>query len=419
LSSSRHITFATFVRIFLLTNVRKCRERKYIRTFFQIEKVVVMAGDFRGNIKLAEEQLQMQSLLLDHVQDALIVRDLEDRIRFWNKGAERVYGWRTEEVTGENVYDFLFPPDIRDPDAKADVFAERGEWTGELRQLTKTRELIIVESLWKLQRDDDGRPKSVLMISRDITQRKTLERELLRVQRMETAGRLATSVAHDLNNALSAMLISLRVVLEEQMDPKDRNTFRVSQACAEHAARLIMQLLAFAKGIEEQPTSIDLGSLISGTERILRSTFPNSIKIKVMIPPERCTIAGSTTQLHQMLLNLCLNARDAMPSGGTVSIEASNVVLDTTAISRWPAAIPGKYVAVTVADTGHGIPNDLTGKIFEPFFTTKKHDRGTGLGLSTVATIVRNHNGFIDLATELNRGTQFRIYLPVEKSRHN
>ena len=377
-----------------------------------------MAGELRGNIKLAEEQLQMQSCLLDHVHDALIVRDLEDRIRFWNKGAERVYGWRTEEVTGENVYDFLFPPDIRGLEANAGVLAERGEWTGELCQLTKTRELIIVESLWKLQRDEAGSPKSVLMISRDITQRKTLERELLRVQRMETVGSLATSVVHDLNNSLSAMLISLRAVLEEQMDPKDRNAFKVSQACAEHAAHLIMQLLAFAKGVEEQPTSIDLGNLISETERILRSTFPNSIEIKVMLPPERCAIAGFTTQLHQLLLNLCLNARDAMPAGGTVSIEASNVFLDTTAIRRWPSAVSGKYVVVTIADTGHGIPSHLTGRIFEPFFTTKKRGRGTGLGLSTVATIVRNHSGFIDLATELNRGTQFRVYLPVEKTPH-
>ena len=372
-----------------------------------------MAGELPGNIRLAAEQLQMQSLLLDHVPDALIVRDLEDRIRFWNKGAERVYGWRTEEVTGENVYDFLFPPDIHGLAVDASVLGERDEWTGELRQLTKTRELIIVESIWKLQRDEDGRPKSVLMISRDITQRKTLEREMLRVQRMETVGSLATSLAHDLNNALSAMLMSLRAVLEEQMEPKDRNTFRVSQTCAEHATQLIMQLLAFAKGVEEQPTSVDLGNLISETEAILRSTFPNSIKIKVMIPPEGCAIAGITTQLHQLLLNLCLNARDAMPSGGTVSIEASNVVLDTTAIRRWPAAASGKYVVVTIADTGHGIPNHLTEKIFEPFFTTKTNGRGTGLGLSTVATIVRNHSGFIDMATELNRGTQFHVYLPV------
>jgi PAS domain S-box-containing protein len=374
-----------------------------------------MAGDFVRKMKLAEEQLQLQSVLLDQVHDALIVRDLEDRIRFWNKGAERVYGWRAEEATGENVYDFLFPPDVDDFAARARVLADTGEWTGELCQLTKSREPIIVESLWKLQRDEDDRPKSVLMVSRDTTQKKTLEGKVLRMQRMETAGRLATGVVHDLNNALSTMLISLRAVPDERMDAKHRNAFKVSQECAEHAGHLITQLLSFTKGVDAQPTSMNLGNLIRVTERILRSTFPESIKIEVVTSPELRSITGNTTQLHQLLLNLCLNAREAMPSGGILTIEASNVVLDATAVRRFPEAVDGHYVVLSVTDTGDGIATDLIGRIFEPFFSTKKHDRGTGLGLSTVATIVKNHNGFIDLETEIKRGTQFRVFLPVEK----
>jgi len=366
--------------------------------------------------KPTADQFELQSLLLDQVQLALIVRDLEDRICFWNKGAERLYGWRADEVAGENVYDLLFPRELQGIEEKERVLAETGEWAGELRQVTKTQTAIVVESRWKLRRDESGKPKSVLMVNKDITHTRKLEAGLLRAQRIETAGRLVTSIAHDLNNVLSAMLISMRA-LSQQIDPARRDALKVSQLCAEQAAQLITQLLSLTKGVDQESRSIDLRGVIRKAAKILRSTLPQSIKIAVAVQPDLHRIAGNPTQLCQLLLNLGLNARDAMPGGGTLMIEAGNAVLDKNAACSSPEAVPGEYVLLSVADTGAGIPADIVGRIFEPFFTTKNKSRNTGLGLFAVAEIVKNHKGFINLSTEPKRGTRFLVYLPAEKRR--
>src|SRR5437667_1945499 len=332
------------------------------------------------DFKPTADQFEMQSFLLDQVQLALIVRDLEDRICFWNKGAEHLYGWRAEEVTGENVYDLLFPRELQGIEEKERVLAETGEWAGELRQVTKPQTTIVVESRWKLRRDESGNPKSVLMVNKDITHTRKLEGELLRAQRIETAGRLTTSIAHDLNNVLSAMLISMRALSQEQIDPAHRDALKVSQFCVEQAAQLITQLLSLTKGFDQETRSIDLGDVIWKAAEILRSTFPQSITIDVAVRPHLHSIAGNTTQLCQLLLNLGLNARDAMPGGGTLMIEASNAVLDKIASCSSPEAVPGEYVLLSVADTGDGISADIADRICEPFVTTKHDSNNTGLG---------------------------------------
>ena len=376
-------------------------------------RILVSSSDTEDS-KPTADQFKLQSLLLDQVQLALIVRDLEDRICFWNKGAERLYGWRADEVAGENVYDLLFPRELQGIEEKERVLAETGEWAGELRQVTKTQTTIVVESRWKLRRDESGKPKSVLMVNKDITHTRKLEAELLRAQRIETAGRLVTSIAHDLNNVLSAMLISMRA-LSQQIDPARRDALKVSQLCAEQAAQLITQLLSLTKGVDQESRSIDLRGVIRKAAKILRSTLPQSIKIAVPVRPDLHRIAGNPTQLCQLLLNLGLNARDAMPGGGTLMIEAGNAVVDKNAACSSPEAVPGEYVLLSVADTGAGIPADIAGRIFEPFFTTKNESRNTGLGLFAVAEIVKNHKGFINLSTEPKRATRFCVYLPAEK----
>ena len=377
---------------------------------------ILVSSSGTEDSKPTADQFELQSLLLDQVQLALIVRDLEDRICFWNKGAERLYGWRADEVAGENVYDLLFPRELQGIEEKERVLAETGEWAGELRQVTKTQTTIVVESRWKLRRDESGKPKSVLMVNKDITHTRKLEAELLRAQRIETAGRLVTSIAHDLNNVLSAMLISMRA-LSQQIDPARRDALKVSQLCAKQAAQLITQLLSLTKGVDQESRSIDLRGVIRKAAKILRSTLPQSIKIAVPVRPDLHRIAGNPTQLCQLLLNLGLNARDAMPGGGTLMIEAGNAVVDKNAACSSPEAVPGEYVLLSVADTGAGIPADIVGRIFEPFFTTKNKSRNTGLGLFAVAEIVKNHKGFINLSTEPKRGTRFLVYLPAEKRR--
>src|SRR5437667_6674367 len=203
------------------------------------------------------DELELQSLL-DQAQLALVVRDPEDRICFWNKGAECLYGWRADEVTDKNVYELLFPRELQGIEEKERVLAETGEWAGELRQVTKTQTTIVVESRWKLRRDESGKPKSVLMVNKDITHTRKLEAELLRAQRIETAGRLVTSMAHDLHTLLSAMLISMRALSQEQIDPARRYAVKVSQLCAEQAAQLIRQLVSLTKGVDQEPRSMDL-----------------------------------------------------------------------------------------------------------------------------------------------------------------
>jgi PAS domain S-box-containing protein len=354
--------------------------------------------------------------LIDQVEDALIIRDLEDCICFWSKGAERLYGWRYDEVAGHNVYDVLFAGQVEDLKKQQSSLAETGVWKGELSQETKAHRKIVVESHWVLQRDESGRPIAVLIANRDITEKKELEHAILRAQRIETIGRLASGVAHDLNTALSMMLMSMRRLLEEHIELRHQYDLESWQFSAKHAARLIAELLSLGKEIDEKPVSIDIRRLVVDTARVLKSTFPQTIKINTVIPADLHPVCGNITHLYQVLLNLCLNARDAMPSGGTLKIEASNVTLDETAVRRLPEAKPGTYVLINVADTGIGMSHEITSKIFDAFYTTKQLGKGTGLGLFTVGRIVKNHGGHISVMTEPGQGTQFIVYLPTEKA---
>jgi len=373
-----------------------------------------LVGDVGLAILTASQEAKQQSFLLDAVQDALIVRDLEDRIRFWNKGAERLYGWCAQEVVGKNVYDFLLPDGPQRFEQQGRILAETGEWFGELRQVTKAHRSIVVESRWKLQRDEFGQPKAVLFVNKDITEKKMLEDEILHSQRIESIERLAIAIVHDLNNVLPAMLISIRGLRQQHIDLEGWRDLESSQFHVEQAVQVITQLLSLTKETKEEPLSIDLRRLIKETEEILKTAFPRTIEIKTVIASDVHTIAGKATHLYQVLLNLCLNARDAMPFGGILTIEAGNFVVETINAQLPPEAKPGEYVLIKVTDTGVGIPPEIIGKIFEPFFTTKERDKGTGLGLFTVLRIVRGCNGFIDLLSDDQRGTQFCVYLPAQ-----
>jgi signal transduction histidine kinase len=238
--------------------------------------------------------------------------------------------------------------------------------------------------------------------------------DLLRAQRIEMVGKLATSIAHDLSNTLSTMLMLMRTLPRDQMAAEHKDGFDSSQFCAEHAAQLITQLLSLGRNGDEQPISVNVTQLIRVTAEIVKRTFPKTINVNVKNPPDLRPIAGNTTQLYQVLLNLCLNARDAMPAGGTLSIEARNVVLGEIASRRLSNVVRGHYVLIRVTDTGTGIPGEIVANVFEPFFTTKDRDKATGLGLFTVASIVKNHYGFFDLRTGTNKGTQITVYLPVQ-----
>jgi PAS domain S-box-containing protein len=352
---------------------------------------------------------------LDHTQDAVILRDLEDRILLWNKGAEHLYGWRADEAVGQNIYDLLFQGTAAENGKESPP--RNGECFSELHQVTKDRRDIVVESRSRFLYDELGQPKSVLITNRDITEKKMLECQFLRGQRLESIGRLACGIAHDLNNILSPMLLAIHMLKQEHMDSDSQRWLERLQANTNQAGRLVTQLLAFARGDEDELVCISPSELIGEAVDFLRSAFPKSIEIKLGVAAGLWSISGNPTHLNQVIINLCINARDAMPEGGTLSIEAYNAIIASTDTIEPVQRKPGRYVVIQVTDTGAGISAEIMDKIFEPFFTTKDPDKGTGLGLSTVVRIIKSHRGFIDVASKLGHGAAFRVFLPAEEPR--
>jgi PAS domain S-box-containing protein len=363
-----------------------------------------------------EEQLQEQAALLDHAQDAIVVRDLNQRILFWNRSAEKFYGWSKEEVLSQDIGDLVFQATDDELQKATQAVLDTGEWRGELHQKNREGKAIVVEGRWKLVRDHQGQPKSILITNTDITEKKKLEAQFLRAQRMESIGTLAGGIAHDLNNILSPIMLAVQMLQLKTADEASLKMLEILQTNAERGSEMIKQILSFARGVSGQRVSVQLKHLIKEIAKILKETLPRSIEIQFRIPDELWLINGDATQLHQVLMNLCINARDAMPDGGTLSLVAENCVVDETYAEMTADARPGRYVRIKVTDNGTGIKPENLARIFDPFFTTKEIGHGTGLGLSTVLGIVKGHQGFINVYSETGKGSEFRIYLPAQES---
>ena len=357
-----------------------------------------------------------QSTLLDLVTDAILLWSVEGEIKYLNRSTHRMYGWQPELAIGKKVTDLLY--DLEDPHYQAAIATtlDRGEWSGELGLLTREGKSITVASHWYLVAAATGASRSILTIDADITQYKLLERQFLHAQRLENLGTLASGIAHDLNNILTP-IVAITELLPLRLKNLDERTERLLATLAENSKRgreLVAQILTFARGGAGEHTILQPRHLLAEVLQIARQTFPRSIEISLQIESsDLWTLSADATQLHQVLINLCVNARDAMPEGGELTIMAENIILSDT-YPKLPAnARGGAYVAITVADTGVGIQPELLERIFEPFFTTKAIGKGTGLGLSTVRTIVNNHQGFVDVFSQVDKGTQFRFYLPA------
>ncbi|MGH9385895.1 MAG: PAS domain-containing hybrid sensor histidine kinase/response regulator [Vicinamibacterales bacterium] len=375
-------------------------------------RVVGIARDVT-EYKRTGDKIREQASLLDSARDAIVVRDLEHRVTYWNKSAERLYGIGAEDVLGRPV------PEIfnKDPERFERAFEQlllKGEWAGEMEQTNQRGEPLTVESRWTLVRDLTGEPKSVLVINTDITERRALEQRFLRAQRLESLGTLAGGIAHDLNNVLTPITIALELLIETERDRHSQELLATAMTSAKRGAQMVAQVLSFARGMEGRRELIDARELINDIEKIVHDTFPKSIAIETRLGPDLWNLVGDSTQLQQVLLNLCVNARDAMPGGGRLSITAENAILVPQDTAMHGDARPGPQVVIQVEDTGTGIPRAILDKIFDPFFTTKALGKGTGLGLSTSLAIIKSHGGFIHCYSELTQGTQFRIYLPAE-----
>lgn len=363
--------------------------------------------------KKAEESLQQHAALLDVDPAAIYVLDHDGRITFWNKSAERIYGWKKEEVLGSKLVSRLEEEAVQQfHEAWKQVFTGE-KWQGSKQFLRADGSQIIIESDWTLIAGHHGRTPSVYVVDSDVTEKKKLEAQFLRAQRMESLGMVAGGIAHDLNNILGPILLSVQVSRKQTSDPKLLRLIDMIEVSAKRGSEIVKQILGFARGKEGSRSAIRLETLVNEVSEFLQETFPKSIRVETTIPPGLWTVSANATHLHQVLLNLCINARDAMPDGGTLKLTAENLFLDEQYVLLSPGVGVGPYVVLSVQDTGVGIPPDVKERIFEPFFTTKSASLGTGLGLSTVAGIVQNHGGFVTVYSEVGRGSTFKVHLPA------
>lgn len=364
----------------------------------------------------AEKKIRQQAALLDIATDAIFVRDLENHILFWCQGAECLYGWTAEETLGKKAHELFYKEPQPQLETGLQTTMKEGAWQGELEQITKTGNKIIVASRWTLMRDESGQPQSVLVVNTDITEKKQLEAQFLRTQRLESLGTLASGIAHDLNNILTPILSSSQILNLKltSLDAQHQRLLKIIEDNSKRAADLVKQILTFARGSEGRRVPLQIRHLLLEVEHILKSTFPKSIKISTHIPTQNLgMIFADSTQIHQVLMNLCVNARDAMPQGGKLHISGENFFVDENFAKMNLDAQVGPYVVITIADTGFGISPLILDRIFEPFFTTKEPSKGTGLGLSTVIGLVKNHGGFVNVSSQVGKGTEFHVYLPA------
>ncbi|MFY9225472.1 MAG: PAS domain S-box protein [Blastocatellia bacterium] len=363
--------------------------------------------------KEAEEKIKQQAALLDITKDAIIVYDFENIILFWNKAAEKIYGWSSQEIVEKADYSELFKSDQVNYNELLQILLTDGYWEKELELLTRDNNKIIVECRLTLMFDSKNVPLSILAVHTDITKKKKLETQFLQAQRLESLGKLASGIAHDLNNILAPILMSTDLLKRQISPEKSASIINIIETVTLRGADLVKQILAFAKGTKSEFTTISIKHIFVEVEKILLQTFPKSINIFVNIQPNLPSIIADATQIHQLLMNLAINARDAMSEGGNLEIKAEYIVIDQAFATTNSDIQAGKYVLISVKDTGIGIAPEHINQIFDPFFTTKETGKGTGLGLSTVNLIISQHKGFIKVSSELKKGTTIKLYLPA------
>ena len=342
---------------------------------------------------------------------------------YWSPEQRRIYGWDPEEpVTLPECLQHVHAEDrVRIAEAVQRAHDPKGDgyFDVENRIVDRNGTIRWLSTRSHTQFEGEGSARhKVRTIGAvvDITEKKKLEAQLLRTQRLESVGRLASGIAHDLNNILAPMLMAPPLLREAVQDPELRNMLDLIETNAQRGSDIIKQLLTFGRGVEAERVPVQLSALVLDMAGIIRETFPKNIIVQRETPPETWPVKGDATQLHQVLMNLCVNARDAMPEGGTLTLKLENHELDESFARMTPGARPGRYVCLSVTDTGEGIAPEHLDKIFDPFFTTKELGKGTGLGLSMVLGIVQSHGGFIQVHSQPRHGTQFKAYLPASET---
>ena len=374
--------------------------------------VLGMAMDITER-KLSQDKIAEQARMLDLASDAIVVCNLDDRILYWNQSARRIYGWTAQEAVGGIAFEKLSvnPADFQR--AKKNLLHDR-QWQGEFNQHDRQGKELTVAARWTLVHNSQGKPGSILAIYTDVTRQKKLEAQFLRTQRLDSIGVLAGGIAHDLNNVLAPILMSAQL-LETDPDAPDRGKLITNILnSTQRAADLVRQILTFARGTDGRRAAAQPRQLLEDLRKLLNEALPKSISLRINCAPDAPTIDVNATHLHQVLMNLCINARDAMPNGGELAISVDNAELDGDDAATNEKVRPGAYVVFSVTDNGVGINPEIRDRIFDPFFTTKEVGKGTGLGLSIALGIVKSHGGFINVQSSPNHGSCFKVYLPAQ-----
>ncbi len=362
----------------------------------------------------AEEELRTLSRAIEQSPASIIITDLAGAIQYVNPRFTEVSGYSFEEARGKTPR--ILKSNQTTPEQYSTLWAtiQAGhEWHGEFCNRKKNGDLFWESASISPVLDDYGKIVHFVAVKEDITEHRRFEEHLRRSQRLEAVGALASGIAHDLNNILAPVLMAPALLKETVRTEQERELLELIEQSAQRASAVVKQLLTFSRGSGGERLPLHVKHLVREMRGIASETFPRNITLRSIVAPGLQPVLGDATQIHQVLLNLCVNARDAMPDGGTLTLCCENTLVDEELARVNPPAKPGRYIMIRVTDTGQGMPPEIVERIFDPFFTTKEVGKGTGLGLSTVLGIVRSHGGFLTVESELCHGSTFRAYLPA------
>lgn len=388
-------------------------EQGKITHFLAVKEDITAQKKAIRALKESEERFRQ---LAENIPGTFWMIDCRGRLLYASPNYETVWG-RTCRSRYYAPESWIGSVDPRDRERVRQAYANLGK-TGKYDETYRIVGPNGTGTRWIYDRafpiyDSEGKVSRWAGIAEDISERKQLDEKFLRTQRMESIGRLASGVAHDINNILTPILIAASMLRDKLTPEGFQMVVNTIEESAQRGASVVKQVLTFARGAEGSRVSIDPRMLLFEMERIAQETFPKSIQISTQCDGDIWPLNGDPTQLHQVLLNLCINARDAMPEGGRLMLSAENAYLEAPRPVLVQEVDPGFYVVFKVTDSGAGIPSEMLDKIFDPFFTTKELGKGTGLGLSTVLGIVRGHGGFVDVSSEQGRGAVFSVYIPA------
>ena len=374
----------------------------------------------RGELALRESQTKLQ-LIADSTPEIIALFDLKERkLAYVNRQTQKILGYSPEQLQEAPLSSLAHPDDVAKlveiyrgmeslnlgevVEAVYRVRHANGEW----RWLSS--EITVLHG-------EENEVRQALSATRDITEKKRLEEQFLRMQRLESIGALASGIAHDLNNWMAPIMLSLHTLQQRFTDANSQKWLSLIRKSAERSRDLIDQVLTFAKGTAGERAPLGTSNIIADVAKIVREVVPYNISLDLDLPEDLWSVIGDATQIHQVMMNLCINARDAMPEGGNLLITAANQILNEDDVRVNNGVKPGRFVEISVTDTGIGMAPELMDRVFEPFFTTKENGLGSGLGLSTALGIVRSHGGFINVTSAVGKGSQFKVYLPATESK--